>query len=256
MPELKTPPKITVKIWMPIWIKFNKKVRDACLRRDAFLIKVLQSELPYLDSEVSLPNSPEALAYVESQLDAMDRRIVSLALPSALSAELNTVLRTKRISRDAFFNRLFLLLAAEPKFIDSLWFRFVGDPNWRAAVWSEFKHEGPFFERGFYPLEPAVDPLWGVRTGLQVFNEDAAEVIEYREPETGRTVRVQRGLLDRPEPLTSIYTLYFDQKVKDPKRGEVNLAALNCYVPDWLIPGHEAQRAHQAELDELLSVLQ
>jgi hypothetical protein len=30
---------------------------------------------------------------------------------------------------------------------------------------------------------------------------------------------------------------------------------LNCYVPDWRIPGHEAERLHTKALDELLESL-
>ena len=115
---LKTPPKISVKIWRPIIDKLDQKLDAACLRRDAYLNKVLENELPWLDSEVSLANSPAAQAFVAARLDQLDRKLVSLTLRPELIEQLNDICQRKRIVRDAFFNRLFLLLALKPKGID------------------------------------------------------------------------------------------------------------------------------------------
>lgn len=38
---LKTVPKISVKIWRPLIEKFDEKMDEACLRRDAYLAKLL-----------------------------------------------------------------------------------------------------------------------------------------------------------------------------------------------------------------------
>ena len=97
--------------------------------------------------------------------------LVSIALAPELANRLHNICTRKRIVRDAFFNRLFLLLAAGPKTIDRLF--FPDEPKWRTAVWSEFTHAGPFFENGFYPLEAPVDPFWAIRAGLEMFNEGA-----------------------------------------------------------------------------------
>ena len=40
----KTTPKISVKIWRPIIEKFDEKIGIACIRRDAYLNKVLEVE--------------------------------------------------------------------------------------------------------------------------------------------------------------------------------------------------------------------
>ena len=47
-----TTPKISVKIWRPIIEKFDEKIGIACIRRDAYLNKVLEVELDKLDDEV------------------------------------------------------------------------------------------------------------------------------------------------------------------------------------------------------------
>ena len=248
------PTKITVQIWEPLYKKFHDKIRNACLRRDTYLEKLLATELPYLDSAVCIPNSQASYDHVAKLQTLLPRRGTSLTLRQETADTLDAICATKKIVRDAFFNRIFLLLCADPKYIDKLWFAFVDDENWRSLVWSEFKHEGPFFERGFYPLEPAIDPFWAIRAGLQVFNEDSTRVESYFEPITRRTVNVQRGLLDTVEPLTSVYTVYFHQTTKQGKKGaEASLGAFNCYVPDCLIPGSAAQREHQAALDDILA---
>jgi hypothetical protein len=246
---LKTVPKISVKIWRPIIEKLEHKMDTACLRRDAYLAKVLEAELGWLDQEVSIPNSKASYDHVFERLDRLDRKLVSLALPTELTQRLNEICARKRIVRDAFFNRIFLLLAASPKVVDTLLFGEVGS-EWRTEVWSETKHDGPFFQNGFYPLEPVIDPFWAVRCGLEIHASDA-ELKNYVEPTSGKTIRVQTSLTDEPAPADSLYTTIFEQKVKGS-----DLHGFSCYFPDWRIPDHAAAKVHQAKLDELLGDLE
>lgn len=245
---LKTVPKISVKIWRPILDKLEAKIESACLRRDAYLAKVLEVELDWLDQEVSIPNSQASYDYVLERLDRLDRKLVSLALPPELTARLNDICSRKRIVRDAFFNRVFLLLAAAPGVVDTLLFGDVGN-EWRAEVWSENKHDGPFFQNGFYPLEPMIDPFWAVRSGLEMYATDAG-LEDYVEPTTGASIKVHRSITGEVMPADSLYTTIFEQKV-----GEHDLIGLSCYLPDWRIPGHGAEQEHHAKLDELLGDL-
>ncbi|HXL86096.1 MAG TPA: hypothetical protein VN927_02760, partial [Gemmatimonadaceae bacterium] len=210
---LKTAPKISVKIWRPIIDKLDAKIATACLRRDAYLNKVLEVELDWLDEEVSIPNSQASYDYVFDLLDRFDRKLVSLALPTALTARLNEICSRKRIVRDAFFNRIFLLLAMSPKDVDTLLFKSIGD-KWRTDVWSENNHDGPFLQNGFYPLEPMIDPFWAIRRGLQMYASDA-ELEDYVEPTSGKRIRVKRDLTGAAAPVDSLYTTVFDQKVSD-----------------------------------------
>lgn len=245
---LKTVPKISVKIWRPLIEKLDKKIETACLRRDAYLAKVLETELDWLDEEVSIPNSEASYAYVFNRLDQLDRKVVSLALPPALTQRLNEVCARKRIVRDAFFNRVFFLLAAPPKAVDAMLF---GDnaSTWRTAVWSEHKHDGPFFRNGFYPLEPVIDPFWAVRCGLQMFADEQG-LEDYLEPSTGRAIRVQKPLPGEPMPADSVYTTIFEQTLSGH-----DLHGLSCFFPDWRIPGQDSAKAHKLKLDEILDDL-
>lgn len=244
---LKTQPKISVKIWRPIIDKLDAKLDAACLRRDAFLARLLAGELDLLDSEVSLPNSPAAHDFTFERLDALDRKLVSIALAPQLARRLHDICTRKAIVRDAFFNRLFLLLATQPKIIDTLF--FPDEPKWRTAVWSQFKHDEPFFESGFYPLEAPVDPFWAIRAGLDLFNEGAGAE-DFELPGTGTRIKVVRAMGGEPEPLPGLYNIFFEQKV-----GANDLLGLNCFVPDWRIPGHEAERRRTTALDDLLESL-
>ena len=44
---------------------------------------------------------------------------------------------------------------------------------------------------------------------------------------------------------------FLDQKIGE----DADLLGLNCFVPDWRIPGHEAERRRTKALDELLESL-
>jgi hypothetical protein len=240
--------KISVKIWRPLADALDAKLDTACLRRDAYLAKLLAGEMQRLDAEVSLPNSPTAHAFVADRLDALDRKLVSIALDPKIAEQLHAICARKNIVRDAFFNRLYLLLAASPKRIDQL--LFPDEPKWRTAVWSEYKHDGPFFESGFYPLSEPADPFWAIRAGLELFYP-ASGAEDYEVPGLGTRVKVVRGAGGQPEPVPALHNILFDQKVE----GGFDLLGLNCYVADWCIPGHEAQRRHAKALDELLESL-
>lgn len=241
--------KISVKIWRPIIDKLDAKIEASCLRRDAYLAKLLEGELAELDREVCLPNSQAAHDHIFEELDKLDRKLVSLALPPALAERLKEICARKRIVRDAFFNRLFLLLAASPKAIDVLFFSSWAD-DWRAEVWSEYKNEGPFFQNGFYPLESAVDPFWAMRCALELAEADSGKVDRIVDPTTGVEGKVTRDLCGEVVPVESLYTKVLDKKV-----GNDSLIGLSCHLPDHLVPGHTAERAHNAKLDELLADL-
>lgn len=242
--------KISVKIWRPIIEKLDAKIESACLRRDAYLASVLACELDWLEREVSIPNSKAAHDFVSEELEGLDRKLVSLALPPHLTKRLNDICTRKLIVRDAFFNRLLLLLAASPRLVDQLLF---GDDaeQWRLQVWSESKNDGPFFNNGFYPLEPMIDPFWAIRRGLELASEKEPPAEEWLEPSSGQTVFTRRSPAGEREPIDSVYTIVFDRNgIKH------SLLGMSCYMPDWRIPGHEAERASRAKLDELLRELE
>lgn len=246
--ELKTIPKISVKIWRPLIDKLDAKLEAACLRRDAYLNKVLDVELAQLDAEMSIPNSQASYDHIASRLDLLDRKLVSLAISPEVAARVNEICSRKRIVRDSFFNRLFLMLAASPEAVDALMFSGY-DGKWRSDVWIDAKHDGSFIKNGFNPLEASIDPFWAIRWGIDLMSD--AEITEdYVEPSSGKTIKVLPGSMGRATPPSSFYTIEFNQKVSGNE-----LAGLNCYLPDWRIPGHGAELAYRAKLDEIFGDL-
>ncbi|AWI76219.1 hypothetical protein CEW83_14175 [Parazoarcus communis] len=244
MNETAPPTKISVQIWKPIIQKLNVKLENACLRRDAYLKKILDFELSRLDEEVSIPNSKESFDYVSKELDALDTKLVSLSLSDDLVEKMNDIFKRKMIVRDAFFNRLFLLLAASPRVIDQLLFPAV-ESEWRADLWAEADHYRDAIQSGFYPLEPQSNPFWAIRAGFECYREEQ-DLFDYVEPTSGKTIQVQRTVFDEVAPAASLYTTVFGMKI-----GGYGLLGLSCYLPDSAIPGSSASK----KLNELLDLL-
>lgn len=243
------PVKITFNVWTPLKEQLDSKTDAACLRRDAYLAKVLEGELEFLDQEVSIPNSEAAFDYVQREFSKLQRESMSLALPPLLAQRLKDICNRKRIYRDAFLNRLLLLLVAAPKTIDALLFHeYEGD--WRTDLWKHHQREGSVDTRGFVPLVTTFDPFWAFREALALFFKDET-TYDWMEPSSGQSVRVRREFVDSAlEPLVSLYTLVFTQKA-----GGNSLLGLSCYLPDRRIPGSSAASEHQAKLDEMFFTL-
>jgi hypothetical protein len=244
-----TTTKISTKIWRQVIDKLNRKLDRACLRRDAFLERILDVELRYLEQELPLRNTDAARDFIAGRLDQLDRKLVSLSLRSDLVTRLDQICARQNIVRDALFNRLFFLLAASQQVIDRVYFPNVSE-RWRNDVYSERRHEGPFFQNIFYPLEQEVDPFWAIRQGLDLYGTEA-DLVDYHDPVSKETVRVTKiaeyGVL-LPE---RVYTAVMDNQMFK----NADLYGLNCYLSDWQIPGHAAELRFRKELDELLESL-
>lgn len=252
MKDEKSTAKIVTKIWLPILEKFDKKIEMACLRRDAYLARLLRVELAWLDIEVSIPNSEVARQFITERLAMLDCKPVGLTLPIELITRLNDICEVKRIPRDAFFNRIFLLLASSPKAINRLLFQHANTWDWTVEVRKNYEDElHPHSE--FYPLsQTSIDPFWAIRAGLNLLNQqDDVELTDYNEPETGKLIKVIKDVPDGYLLPESVYaTIFNDKKIKD-----ADLYGLNCYVADQHVPGSATQIASRKTLDELFGNL-
>ncbi len=223
--------KTTVKIWRPIMEKLERKLDEACLRRDAFLAKVINTEAGHLDSEVTIPNSKASYDYVAKCLDGLDTKPVTLALPVETVTRLNDICHNKMIVRGAFFNRLFLLLAASPRNIDILMF---GTSEWRQDLWKDIRSfSDDFLDDLSSPIVPTVNPLWAIRAMME---EDSLGECPDLSDKYGY-----------PVPKQSIYTKFFDLKIRD-----IDLTGTCCFLSDWRIPGTEEAK-NVADLDAIIA---
>ena len=246
--------KITVQVWQRAAKRLEETLRDACFRRDAYLAKVIESELAWLDHEVSIPNSPKACRYVTQELAKLPRKAVTMRLPQTLVERLAEICERKRIVRDAFFNRLFLLLVADAKTVDQL--LFLGDDceDWRRDLWSNHKNEtDAFFENGLFPLRAAQDPLWAIRMGLEIWNEESGCTEKWVEPTSGAEILINRTLGGAPTPIASIYATPFSITFKS--NPGASLLGMSCHLPDHLVPDSEAAKKENAASEELLASL-
>lgn len=248
--------KITVQVWKRVAERLDATLRDAAYRRDAYLAKVIESELEWLDSEVSIPNSEAAQSFVAHEIARLPRKAVTLRLPQTVVERLAEICGAKRIVRDAFFNRLFLLLAADPKSIDQLLFAGYGDEkaDWRADLWRHHRDETDgFFVNGLFPLRAAHHPLWAIRLGLELWNEQTGCSEKWLEPSSGKEILITRTLSGAPMPIASVYASPFLVQFKN--HPGIGLLGLSCYLPDHLVPDTDAALREQAASDELLAGL-
>lgn len=216
--------KISVKVWRPIIDKLEKKMAAACLRRDAYLNRVLEIELEKLDKEVVDANSEAARAFIANKLESMpDKKLVSLTVRIDLVERLGEICERKRIIRDSFLNRLLLLLSASPAVFDNL---LNLEQDWKRSILREYGIE-TFFENTFYPIEDDINPFWAVQDWIDL------------QDTTGQSDDA------------GIYTTFWG----DGRFKNIDLTGLNCFAHDWRIPNHPAEIEHRAQLDELLAIL-
>jgi len=240
--------KTTVKVWRPLVAKLEARMNEACLRRDLYLARLLACEVQHLDAEVAMANSQAAYDHVFARLESLDRKAMSLALPPELVEQINDVCKRKRIVRDAFFNRLFLLLAASPKQLDAILFPDY-DGDWKRDVWREYGNDSTTVDLGVLPLASVTDPFWAIREAF-LFDHTASELIDWTDPESGSLVKV-RGMEQGNVTLPyNVYAGYLNQKA-----GNSDLIGLNCYVPDWLVPEHSTSQKPDDELDAIFKQL-
>ena len=243
MKHAKETQKVSVKIWRDLIPKLDKKIEAACLRRDAYLSKVIGAEVQQLDLDVSVPNSEQAFAFISKRLDRLDRKLVSFTLDAAVAERLNKVCADKRIVRDAFFNRLIFWLVASSNVVD----RILG-VSWESEL--EAAELNILFQRHTrYPMDDSVidllvDPLWPIHQYCHLLRH--GNLLEDRDAD------VPDDAADENEPpnllsTDSLYTWVLnDSMVKN-----IDLWGLNTYLPDYEVPGTSAKKELDGEWEVL-----
>lgn len=104
--------KVLVNVYEPVIAIMKHKLDAACLKRDAYLDKALHIEAGFLREEVTTPNSDKAKSYIADNLKQLRLKPLNLLLSTETVELMNEVCKEKNIPRDAFINRVFLLLIA------------------------------------------------------------------------------------------------------------------------------------------------
>ncbi len=266
--------KITISVWQPVWSRLEKALDVACLKRDAYIGALINRELDHLANEIPVANSEGAQQYIDKQLRALlsDSTPLSLALDVEVVEKLDAVCKQRRIVRDSFFNRLFLFLAFGPRMAGKLLFdSFLTDTTregteWTQFVWSECKHDGPFYENVFSPLAGHLDPIWPIRACFdEIEFQDKPDYVDWTDPTTKQTVKMAKWT---PDSLLYLPPRFYTTVLNDhtlvkgasrnpqgkPQQQSAyhNLYGLNCYLPDFYIPTHEDFKTAQAASAALL----
>jgi len=111
--------KITVKLYEPLLDNFTKQMESAFLKRDAFLNHVIRGELAYLEREMTgLRQSSVARLHVSRSLKRLGTKTVNITVDKEVAARLKAVVEESNMVRDAFLNRLIMLLRSTDEVLD------------------------------------------------------------------------------------------------------------------------------------------
>lgn len=119
--------KLTGKMYEPMFRDFDRQLIGLLLRRDAFLDKVIAQEIPHLRADLKGKRlSDAANRYISQSLKRLggDKAgvllQVSIALRHQTADELRYVVEEHNLVRDAFLNRLIVLLRSSDMFLKAL----------------------------------------------------------------------------------------------------------------------------------------
>lgn len=108
-----TTTKITVKIWEQQLAAFDQGIDALFIKRDAFLNHMIKVETSHLAKDLGARRlSPLGNRYIAGELKRLGTKPVNIVVDKATANDLNEVVSATNIVRDAFVNRLILLLRA------------------------------------------------------------------------------------------------------------------------------------------------
>ncbi|CAH1204067.1 conserved hypothetical protein [Candidatus Nitrotoga sp. BS] len=195
--------KVAIKIWQPIVKKLNDKMEQGCLRRDAYINKILAIELEMMDQEIMQLNSEEAREFIAASLNGIPRQVVTFSLRVDVIDRLDEICNRKNMVRDAILNRIFLILILKPEHIE----RLLGlDAGWQGRIWNKHAGDFGFFPNIYFPLEPDIDPFRVIREGIRLRNEDTDDT-------------------------SNIYSTIWAEGIFK----NVDLTGMNCYLPNHYV---------------------
>lgn len=127
MPTKPQTTKITVKVYEQVYDDFIEQLQALPLRRDMFLDLMIERELPHLAIDLAgLRNSEQAKRYISGRLKRLGVSKVGLPKPFSIAIRKSTANALRRLekkhnfSRDAFLNRLIVLLRGSDDLLELL----------------------------------------------------------------------------------------------------------------------------------------
>lgn len=103
--------KITVKIYEPLLRDFDRQIDRLFIKRDAFLNAMIQEEVRHLAIDMEGKRlTPSAKRYIAGELKRMGTTQVNVVVDKDTADVLNAIVESSNMVRDAFMNRLIMLL--------------------------------------------------------------------------------------------------------------------------------------------------
>lgn len=175
--------KITAKLYPPLYADFDKRVGDLLLRRDAFLERLIATEIPHLQHDLDGKRlSDEANRHISRCLkqfggkSAPPLRQVSISVRSETAEDLRTAVKTHNLVRDAFLNRLLLFFRSSATFLDAIELPeklHEGNPYWlEDRQTSPIERIEGVFDDPFYHLRIACQHEYGCGLYLMTLPDD------------------------------------------------------------------------------------
>ena len=113
--------KITVKIYEPLLTAFGKEIDSLFIKRDAFLNSMIQEEVQHLTRDLEGKKlSVRAKRYIAGELKKLGTVQVNIVMDKTTADQLNAIVEKTNIVRDAFINRLIMLLRSNSNLLKYL----------------------------------------------------------------------------------------------------------------------------------------
>jgi hypothetical protein len=106
--------KITVNLFAPMYRSFDRQLSDALLRRDAFIDRMIATEIPHLREDLTgKALSRKANRHISQSLKGMGTELLAktcISIRPSTAKALHEAVNDHNLVRDAFINRLIALL--------------------------------------------------------------------------------------------------------------------------------------------------
>jgi len=113
--------KITFKVYEPFLSEFDKQLRAAFIKRDAFLNNMIKIETGRLSYELGdLVLSAKARRYISRELQRLGTKTINVVVDKSTAEELNKTVEKHNLVRDAFLNRLVMFLLSRDRLLQYL----------------------------------------------------------------------------------------------------------------------------------------
>lgn len=232
--------KIAMTVWEDLFSLFSNKLDRCFIKRDAFLNHVISVELDNLKKGLEgRKNSVHAKKHIASNLRDLGTKTINVVVDKQVAKDLNSIVKEHNLVRDAFINRLLLLLSFPDDIIS-----YMFDVRLTQAV-EGADMDPPPLPRTF------IDALEFIQSSPNRYIQDELDIL-YEADSTDLQGNIYTKTLD----IDSIIELLEDGKQRDFfQKMKNHAAALSCYLEDSAeVPNTAAWKRVQKALDALGSL--